>query len=108
MRSFKTDGWLKLRVVICLSVFVLISNLLSAQTRSFEFLNLPGNATLSALGGVNVSSANQNVNFFQSNPALAGDTTNGWSSASYLFYFANIIDKQMQDIVILYKITVIH
>jgi hypothetical protein len=37
-----------------------------------------------------VSSANQNVNYFQSNPALAGDTTNGWGSASYLFYFANV------------------
>ncbi len=53
-------------------------------------MNLPGNAALSALGGVNVSSFNQNVNFFQSNPALIGDTTNGWGSASYMFYFANI------------------
>jgi hypothetical protein len=61
-----------------------------AQTNSFESLDLPGNATISALGGINVSSTNLNVNFFQSNPALATDTTNGWGSASYLFYFADI------------------
>ena len=71
-------------------IFVIGSVSVIAQTKSFEFINLPGNATLSALGGVNVSSVNQNVNFYQSNPALAGDTTNGWGSASYLFYFANI------------------
>lgn len=68
----------------------LFSVSLVAQRNSFESLNLPGNATLSALGGINVSSTNQNVNFFQSNPALATDTTNGWGSASYLFYFAEI------------------
>ena len=78
------------KAVVLSTTFLFNSTLLVGQTKSFEFLNLPGNATLSALGGVNVSSANQNVNFFQSNPALAGDTTNGWGSASYLFYFANI------------------
>ncbi len=78
-----------LAIVIVVS-FIFIPTSLEAQTKSFEFLNVPGNATLSSLGGINVSSANQNVNFFQSNPALAGDTTNGWGSASYLFYFANV------------------
>src|SRR5678816_82655 len=72
-------------------IFVIGSVSVIAQTKSFEFINLPGNATLSALGGLNVSSANQNVNFFQSNPALAGVTTNGWGFASYLFYFVNIV-----------------
>lgn len=76
---------------ICLCLILIFnSSLLFSQTHSFEFLNLPGNATLSALGGVNVSSSNLNVNSFQSNPALADDTTNGWGSASYLFYFAGI------------------
>jgi hypothetical protein len=70
--------------------FLYSTSILLAQTKSFEPLNLPGNATLSALGGINVSSTNQNVNFFQSNPALATDTTNDWGSASYLFYFADI------------------
>jgi hypothetical protein len=67
-----------LSTIILVFSFIFISSSLAGQTKSFEFLNVPGNATLSSLGGVNVSSANQNVNFFQSNPALAGDTTNGW------------------------------
>lgn len=90
MRSLAKGEWFKLKAIIFVATFVAISSSGFAQKKSFEFLNLPGNATLSALGGVNVSSVNQNVNFFQSNPALAGDTTTGWGSASYLFYFANI------------------
>jgi hypothetical protein len=69
---------------------VSVPSLLSAQTNSFQFLKLPGSARLSALGGVTVSAANRDVNYFQSNPALAGDTINGWGAASYLYYFANI------------------
>ena len=79
-----------LGTIAIVASFIFISSSIIAQTKSFEFLNVPGNATLSSLGGVNVSSANQNVFFFQTNPALAGDTTNGWGSASYLFYFANL------------------
>ena len=61
------------KVIIICTAFIVESTSLFAQIKSFEFLNLPGNATLSALGGVNVSSTNQNVNFFQSNPALASN-----------------------------------
>jgi len=83
--------WLRSRrLTILVPLVVFISNSVLAQTSSFQFLQIPGNATLSALGGINVSSTNQNVNFFQSNPALPSDTTNGWGSASYLFYFADI------------------
>ena len=78
------------KAIVIGATFICASTSLLAQTKSFGFLNLPGNATLSALGGVNVSAVNQNVNFFQSNPSLTSDTTNGWGSASYLFYFANI------------------
>ena len=75
----------------CLFLFFSIfSSSLFSQTHSFEFLKLSGNATLSALGGVNVSPSSLNANSFQSNPAVANDTTNGWGSASYLFYVAGI------------------
>lgn len=60
-----------------------------AQTSAFQFLNLPGHAVLSAQGGVNVSQADRNVTYFQSNPALAGDTLNGYGAASYMFYLGN-------------------
>ena len=57
---------------------------------SFEFLNVPGNARLAGLGGVNVSLSDRDLNFFYSNPALAGDTLSGWGSAGYQFYLADI------------------
>lgn len=57
---------------------------------SYEFLNIPSHARLAALGGVNVSHANEDVNFFFSNPALVGDSLSGWGSASYLFHVADV------------------
>jgi hypothetical protein len=58
--------------------------------RSFEFLNVPGNARLMGLGGVNVSLNEKDVNFFLGNPALVGDSLAGTASASYQFYLADI------------------
>jgi len=57
---------------------------------SFEFVNVPSNARLAALGGVNVSLTDRDVNFFLANPALTGDTLAGFASANYQFYFADI------------------
>lgn len=54
--------------------------------RAFEFTDIPGSARLAALGGVNVSRADRDINFFLSNPALAGDTLTGFASASHQFY----------------------
>jgi hypothetical protein len=58
--------------------------------RSFEFLNVPGYARLAGLGGVNVSLADRDINFFHANPSLAGDTLAGTASASYQFYVADV------------------
>lgn len=57
---------------------------------SYDFLSVPPSARLSALGGVNVSLADRDVNFFTSNPSLVGDTLSGVASASYQFYVADI------------------
>jgi hypothetical protein len=57
---------------------------------SYEFLNVPNNARLAALGGVNVSLANRDVNFFFSNPALVTDSLAGFAAAGYAFYEADI------------------
>ncbi|NJM25829.1 MAG: type IX secretion system protein PorQ [Bacteroidia bacterium] len=65
----------------------------SAQTmrqRSYSFLELAPTARIGALGGVNVSLADRDVNFFMSNPALVGDTLSGWASAGYQFFLADI------------------
>lgn len=57
--------------------------------RSYEFLNIPDNALLTGLGGVNVSHADRDVNLFLSNPGLVGQDLSGHLSINYLSYFAN-------------------
>jgi hypothetical protein len=57
---------------------------------SFEFINVPANARLAALGGVNVSLADRDVNFFLTNPSLVSDSLSGMASANYQFYVADI------------------
>lgn len=69
------------------------STALCAQTSiqsSYGFLDVPDNAHLAGLGGVNVSLADRDVNLFFSNPALAGDSLAGWGSAGYQFYVADV------------------
>ncbi len=82
--------WKKYRIVV-------LAMLLSCQglaqwggQRSFEFLNVPGNARLAALGGINVSLVDKDINFFFSNPALVSDSLAGVASAGYQFYVADI------------------
>jgi hypothetical protein len=58
--------------------------------KSYQFLALPSSARLAAIGGVNVSLADRDVNFFFSNPALVSDSLNGFASAGYTFYVADI------------------
>ena len=62
----------------------------SVSTPAFNFLRLPSHARLAGLGGVNVSLADRDVNFFHNNPALAGDTLNGSASAGYQFYVGDV------------------
>src|SRR5690606_20016658 len=50
----------------------------------------PGNARLAALGGVNVSLTDRDVNFFFSNPSLISDSLAGWGSAGYRFFTGDI------------------
>lgn len=57
---------------------------------SFTFVDVPANARLAALGGVNVSLADRDVNFFFSNPALVGDSLAGWGSVGYRFFVAGM------------------
>jgi hypothetical protein len=65
-------------------VAVVVFSESSAQT-SFQFLKLPVSSRLAGLGGVNVSLADRDVNFFFANPSLNGDTLAGVASASYQF-----------------------
>lgn len=58
--------------------------------RSFEFLNIPGNARIAALGGVNTSLFDEDVNLMLSNPAALHDEVSRHLSLSHLFYYADI------------------
>lgn len=58
--------------------------------QAFDFLLIPTHARLAAMGGVNVSLADRDLNFFHNNPALAGDTLNGFVSAAYQFYAGDV------------------
>ena len=74
-------------------LFFIFSFPLHAQVggkKSFEFMNVPNTARLAALGGVNVSLIDRDINFFYSNPALVGDTLDGFASISYQLYGAGI------------------
>lgn len=62
----------------------------SGGRKSFEFLNVPTHARLAALGGVNVSLADKDINFLFSNPSLISDTLAGFASAGYTFFVADI------------------
>lgn len=71
-------------------MFIVMSEVNGQSTStSFSSLLLPRTAELNGLGNVNASRADYNVNFFQNNPALSGDTLDGYASANHLFYFAN-------------------
>lgn len=58
--------------------------------RSFEFLNIPVNATTTALGGANVSLVNEDPLMLLQNPALSDSLTSQQLAFSYLGYFTGI------------------
>ena len=57
---------------------------------SFDFVNLPQNARLIALGGANVSAAHGDVNQFVVNPGLLTDSVAGQLSLNYYSYYADV------------------
>ncbi len=58
--------------------------------RSFDFLNLPGDARTAALGSVNISQTKQDVNAFAQNPALLDSAMHNLFSVSYLNYLGGV------------------
>jgi len=58
--------------------------------RSFEFINLPSNARTAALGGVNVSHFENNVDGFLSNPALLDSMESGSIALTHLGFLADV------------------
>ncbi len=74
-------------------IHCILCGIAQAQTggkNSFEFVNLPGNAHVAALGGINVSTYDRDVNMVWQNPALLRDTMNRYLSVNYIPFFASI------------------
>lgn len=77
-------------------LFVLLlsfPHLMKAQLggqRAFEFLNIPPNARLSALGGVNITSGFDDPAMVSSNPALINSDWHNRLVVNWLDYFADI------------------
>lgn len=78
----------RLIILLCITSVSAVAQI--GGKNSFNFLNVAPSARLSALGGINVSLADRDINFFINNPSLAGDTLNGVASISYQFYVADI------------------
>lgn len=79
-------------LLLCLSASAAYGQLGGRST--FAFLDVPPNATISALGGIGVA-APVGAGFWQHNPALADSTIAHVLSLSYLPYFADIRQLQL-------------
>lgn len=58
--------------------------------RAFEFLNVPNNARLTALGGTNITSGWDDLSQMNSNPALINELWKQQLAVGYLGYFADV------------------
>ncbi len=75
------------------ALFIMVIAPIQAQfggQRSFEFLNLPATARTAALGGVNVSSSDSDVQMFLSNPALMDTTLHHHAAMTYQSLVADV------------------
>ncbi len=79
------------KIFICLLSMITTTSVAQLGGKnSFEFLNVPNNARLAALGGINVSLSDRDVNLAFSNPTLIDDTLSGFASVNYQFYVADV------------------
>ena len=58
--------------------------------QTFEFMRIPSNARLAGVGGINVTLADDDVNFFLQNPALLGEEAAKKASFSFSNLQANV------------------
>jgi len=76
------------RYFLCILMLILLTGgVLMSQTSVFSFLDLPVSSRMAALGGKNVSLADQDINFALQNPALLSkgvDNSIGLNMANYL------------------------
>ena len=82
-----------MRIALVTISFLSLIGSASAQiggNRAFNFLDVPVDTRLTALGGVNVSLSDWDVNEFVRNPGSLNDEMHGQLSFRYSFYYAGI------------------
>lgn len=57
---------------------------------AFNFLKMPSNARVSALGGMNVSLVEEDVNLLFSNPGLIGEDWDNHAAVNFVPYYADV------------------
>lgn len=78
------------KLLYCLLFAPLCNYSQIAGNNTFEFLNLPISARVSALGGNLISTRDNDLNVSLTNPALLTDTMNNNVALSYVNYFADV------------------
>ncbi len=72
-----------------LTLVVLFAAFSSDAQNSFSFLNIANNARINALGGVNVSLVDRDINLFSFNPALLDSSQRGQIGLNFSPYLAS-------------------
>ena len=65
------------------------NNIVAQAQNSFSFLNIANNARINALGGVNISLIDRDINLFSFNPALLDSSQQGQIGLNFSPYLAS-------------------
>ena len=57
--------------------------------RAYGFLGIPSSARIYGLGGMNISTVEDNLNVTDQNPALLGPEMGGWLDLNYMRYIGD-------------------
>jgi hypothetical protein len=78
---------------VALSLMVSYSHAQIGGVASYDFLNLPNNARLAGIGGVNVSHRGDDVNMWTTNPAVINEEQTGRLAVNVQPYYAGIVNN---------------
>ncbi|MDX2190562.1 MAG: type IX secretion system protein PorQ [Bacteroidota bacterium] len=87
-----------MRLIIPFIIFFIFSFLANGQVggkTGYDFVNFPLNAKAAAIGGINVSSRDGDVNMIHSNPGLMNSSMAGKGAISFVPFFADISGTQL-------------
>lgn len=74
-----------LTALICLS----LTTVAQETSGAYDFLNITSSARIYGLGGINISTVEDNLEVADQNPALMGAEMGGWIDVNYMTYLAS-------------------